>query len=430
MLLQPNKLDRSPIMRLLLLIASLAFQPALFDSAFAQSSSPRQFNVQDYGATGDGITKNTVAIQKALDACATAGGGDVKVPAGKYLTGSLEMKSHVHLNLAAGAVLVGSSDVADYTLGTARWEGQEKPAYLALIRADHAEDIAITGSGTIQGDAKVGTLRNPRGPALIEPVECKTVVLDGLTLHGNRMWTVHPTYCQNIKLTNLTIQTTGANSDGIDPDSCQDVTIDHCSFETGDDNIAIKSGKGQEGVRVGRPSQNITITNCTFLKGAAAVALGSELSGGISDVQIRHCTFKKGWMALELKSREGRAGYIRNVIADDLDVGPEPLLGIETSYKYNPDPQGVEGPAGLTKFENITISNVRINGKAMVKVEATPNIPVDGLTLSNITGTCTEPWVIKNAKNVVLRDIHVSGFAGDFLSLENATGTGLDQTNH
>ena len=231
-------------------------------------------------------------------------------------------------------------------------------------------------------------------------------------------------------ISNLVIQSTSANGARIDPDSCQHVTIDHCSFETDDDNIAIKSGKGQEGVKVGRPCEDITITNCTFIKGFSSIAFGSELSGGIQNVHIQHCTFQQGRAALYLKSRPGRAGYIRDVTAEDLDVSPEPLLEIDINYKSNPDSQGVDGPEGLTKFENVTINNARIQGTKGVTVVATTENPADGITLSNITGTCDDPWVFKNATNVTLKDIHVTGFTKDFLSLDNATGAGLDQTNH
>jgi polygalacturonase len=400
-------------------------------SANAQiAAPPRAFNVKSYGAAGDGITKDTAAIQKAIDACATAGGGEVDFPAGTYLTGSIALKSHVHLSVPQGVTIQGSGDKGDYPLATARWEGMEKPAYLALIRVKDATDIAVTGSGTIQGDLKIGTLRNPRAPTLIEPISCTDVRLDGMTLHGRHIWTVHPTYCQNVSIANLTIKTSGANGDGIDPDSCRHVTIDHCSFDTDDDNIAIKSGKGQEGVKVGRASEDITITHCTFIHGYCSIAFGSELSGGIQNVHIAHCLFLKGRAALYLKSAAGRAGYIRDVTADDLQAGPEPLLEIDINYKYNPDPQGVPGPAGLTKFQNIIVTNSRTNGEIGVTVIATPENPADGITLGNITGTNEQPWVFKNAKNVTLKNIHVTGFQKDFLSLENTTGAGLDQTNH
>lgn len=410
---------------------ALAFSLSIPFSLHAQqSSAPQSFNVKDFGAVGDGKTKDTTAIQKAIDACAQAGGGEVTLPPGTYLTGSIELKSHVHLIVPQGTILQGSGDKTDYPLATARWEGKEKQAYLALIRADHAEGIAITGAGVIQGEKDIGKLRSPRGPTLIEPVECKNVHMDGMTLHGNQMWTVHPTYCRDVTISNLIIQTTGANSDGIDPDSCQKVMIAHCSFATGDDNIAIKSGKGQEGVRVGRPCEDITIADCTFIKGYSSIAFGSELSGGIQNVHIQHCTFQKGRAALYLKSRSGRAGYIRDVLAEDIEVGPEALLEIDTNYTFNSDSQGVAGPEGLTKFQNITINNAKIRCKKAVTVVAITENPVDGITLSNISGTCAQPWIFKNATNVTLKNNHVTGFDTVFLSLDNAKGIGLEESNH
>jgi len=403
---------------------------ALSVACTASAQTAPAWNVKTYGAAGDGVTKDTAAIQKTIDACAMAGGGEVDFPTGTYLTGSLELKAHVHLVVPQGTIIQGSDDPADYPLATARWEGMEKPAYLALIRAKDATDIAITGAGTVQGGQTIGKLRNPRAPTLIEPISCSYVRLDGITVHSHNIWTIHPTYCQNVAISNLTIESTGWNGDGIDPDSCQHVTIDHCSFQTVDDNIAIKSGKGQEGVRVNRPSEDITISNCTFIKGYCSIAFGSELSGGIQNVHIQHCTFQRGRAALYLKSRPGRAGYIRNVTADDLLVGPEALLEIDINYRFTPDTQGVAGPAGLTKFENITINNARINGKSAVTVVATTENPAEGITLNNITGNCQQAWVFKNANDVTLSNIHVTGLQKDFLSLQNTTGTGLDQSNH
>ena len=395
-----------------------------------QPATKPSFDVRTFGAVGDGETKDTASIQKAIDACAKAGGGDVTFAAGRYLTGSIELRSHVHLIVPQGTIIQGSGDKADYPLATARWEGMEKPAYLALIRADHAEDIAITGAGTIQGDKEIGKLRDPRAPTLIEPIECRNVRLDGLTVHSQHIWTLHPIYCEGVTLSNLIVQSKGGNGDGIDPDSCRHVTIDHCSFDTNDDNIAIKSGKGQEGVKVGRPCEDITITNCTFLKGASSIAFGSELSGGIRDVHIAHCKFYQGGGALYFKMRAGRAGYVRDVTADDLEVGPEPLFVINNNYKFNPDSQGVPGSDGLTKFQNITINNARIACKRAVSVAAMPEKPADGITLSNISGTCTQPWSFKNATNVTLKNIRITGLEKGFLSLDNVTGTGLDESNH
>jgi polygalacturonase len=420
-------------MRHAILTAGLAVTLFLLPSPgigqLRDAPATRSFDVKDFHAVGDGKHNDTASIQQAIDACFAAGGGDVSFPKGTYRTGSITLKSHVTLNVPEGVIIQGSGSTADYPLATARWEGMEKPAYKALITADHAEQIGIVGKGTIQSDKKIGTLRDPRGPTLIEPTECKGVTIDGPTLHTFKIWALHPTYCQDVDISNLTIENKGGNGDGIDIDSCLKVKIDGCSFDTDDDNISIKSGKGREGVRVGRPSEDITISNCKFIKGYCSIAFGSELSGGIRNVHVQHCSFKQGRGALYFKSRPGRAGYIEDVTAEDLDVGPCPLLVVDMNYGFNVDAQGVAGVDGLTRFKNITIRNAKIDCKEAVKVVSTPENRVEGVTLESITGRCTEPWVFKNAFKIGLKDIHVTGVKKNFLLLENAEGTGLTEAN-
>jgi len=382
-------------------------------------------SVRDFGAVGDGKASDTAAIQKALDTVATKGGGEVLIPAGRYISGSLVMKSHTTLRLDGGATLLGSSNRDDYPIVQARWEGRETNCHQALISAGKAEDITITGAGIIEGNPAVGPLRNPRGPAVIEMVECGNLRVEGVTLKSLRMWTLHPTYCHDVRIAGVTFDTAGANSDGINPDSCQRVVIDGCTFSTGDDNIAIKSGKGQEGVQVGRPCEDILITNCTFIKGYVSIALGSELSGGIRRVRISHCTFQQGLAAMQLKSRAGRAGYVEDVTAEHVVVGPEPLLEINNNYRFNPDPQGVPGADGLTLFKDIRISDVKMTSKNLMNIEGTTEKPVDGLQISRVTGTCQRGSVLQNIRNVALTDIQLEGITGPHYFTNNVEGTGL-----
>ncbi len=203
-----------------------------------------RLDVREQGAVGDGKTKDTAAFQKALDACGAGGGGEVVVPAGKYVIGSVVMQSHTTLKLAKDAILLGSSDIADYPLGRARWEGLDAPAHRALIHAENAKEVVVVGEGTIIGAEAAGKLRDPRGAALVEMVECQGVRVEGVTLKQYGVWTLHPTFCDDVSVIGVTFETRGHNSDGIDPDSCRRFRIEKCTFSTQDDCIAIKSGKG------------------------------------------------------------------------------------------------------------------------------------------------------------------------------------------
>jgi polygalacturonase len=388
--------------------------------------SAGNFDVKTAGATGDGSTIDTAAVQKAIDAAATAGGGEVDFPAGTYKIGSIVMKSHVTLNLAKGAEIKGSSKPADYPVIHARWEGLDHECYQALISADNAVDIAITGSGSIMGSGSVGNLRAPRGPVLFEPVDCKDVRVTGVTVGNDGVWTMHPTFCDGVTISNMTVYSTGKNSDGFDPDSTTNVTVDHVTFTAGDDDISIKCGKGQEGVNMGKPSTDITVTDCTFLKGHGALAMGSELSGGIANVKMSRCYVEGTNEAIIFKTVAGRGGYVKNLSVDHLQISGIPLLKIQTTYHSNPDSQGVPGVAGITEIDNISVSDVTGTSKDIVLVEGDPQKPINGLSLTNIHCSSKNGMVITNAKGVALKNIQIDGVSGPVLSTQNVDGTGLD----
>ena len=155
-------------------------------------------NVRAFGATGDGTTKDTAAFQKALDACAAAGGGEVVVPAGNYLIGSIELKSHTTLRLEKDAHLLGSPDLDDYPVMKVRWEGKWIDGHRALISAHGANDIGIVGPGKISGNPALGGRQMPRRPVIIEPINCTDVLFEGFATEHRSMWSIHPTYCENV----------------------------------------------------------------------------------------------------------------------------------------------------------------------------------------------------------------------------------------
>jgi polygalacturonase len=407
--------------------AGLQARDAAPSTREAPGTSPLRIDVRSEGAAGDGKTRDTAAFDKALTACSAGGGGEVVVPAGTYLIGSIVLPSHTTLRLEKGATLKGSSDIADYPLGTARWEGVDAPAYRALISATKAEQIAIVGQGEIVGAEAAGKLRNPRGAALVEPVDCRGVRIEGVTLRQYGVWTLHPTFCDDVAVVGVTFDTHGHNSDGIDPDSCRHFRIERCTFSTQDDCIAIKSGKGEEGRRLARPCQDVSITDCTFNAGHGAISVGSEVSGGISGVRVERCTVKKGVAcALRIKSAQGRGGFIEDVNVKDLDSAAGQAVQVDMNVKYNIDPQPLAPPEGITRVTAIRVEDMKVDGGVVLDAVGVGEKPIAGLVLSHVSGTCKKGLIIRNATGVELSDITVEGFAGPKLTVENVQGTGLE----
>jgi len=395
----------------------------------------KQFNVRSFGAVGDGTNLDTAAFQKALDACATARGGTVTVPAGRYLIGSVIMGGHTTLKLDGHATLIGSPNVADYPLTKVRFEGEFIEGHRALLSAENANHIAIEGNGTICGPPlSISLLRKPRGPVLIELSGCTNVTLDGFTTKYQRLWAIHPLLCRNVTARNLTIRSVGANGDGIDVDSCQDVLIDHCDINTGDDAISLKSGRGASAMHMERPTEDVTIRHCTLVSSTfAAVGIGTELSGGIRNTRLEDCVLSGHQNGIFLKSRDGRGGYIQNFVGKNLTIHDSPtFLGIELMDKGIQASDPVLGdPDEWTQLSNIRFDHIRVDKVAyLLRAQGIPpSRPVDGFTLADVQGTCDHAITMANMKNVSLSGIKVTNYHGPFLTENHVEGTGLTDPN-
>ena len=284
----------------------------------ARRSPALVLNVRDFGATGDGQTKDTAALQQTIDRCGVFGGGEVLVPAGNYLTGAIALRSNTTLRLDKDASIIGTPDFTDYPVAQVRWEGKWIQGRVGLIYAIDAHNIGIAGAGKIAGNPALGgrpNAQNPlRHPALIEPIGCAATSASKISPPSHRlMWSIHPTNCEDIVIRNLTIRSTGGNGDGIDIDSCKHVRIEGCDISTGDDCISIKSGRGAEAYALLQTSEDIVISNCTMADSIfACIGIGSETSGGIRNVRIEHCKFVRArTFALYIKSRPGRGAVHR-----------------------------------------------------------------------------------------------------------------------
>lgn len=326
----------------------------------------RDVPVTAFGAAGDGATDCSRAFRDAIEACASAGGGRVIVPRGTYLTGPIHLRSRVNLHLEEGAVVRFMTDPGRYLpLVFTRWEGVECMNYSPLIYAFDQTDIAVTGSGTLDGGAgptawwpwkgkkedgwregmphqKMGRdslfSMGQRGvpvekrrmgagfqlrPSFIEPYRCRNILIEGITIINSPMWEIHPVLSQNITVKDVRITSHGPNNDGCNPESCRDVWITGCTFDTGDDCIAIKSGRNNDGRRVNVPSENIVIQDCVFKDGHGGVTIGSEISGGVRNVFTERCAFESPvlYSALRLKNNRMRGGTIEQVYMRDVTVG-------------------------------------------------------------------------------------------------------------
>jgi polygalacturonase len=363
----------------------------------------RDFVITKYGARAGGNA--TAALKRAIDACHRAGGGRVVVPVGEFLTGPIRLQSRVELHVSEGALLRFSQNPADYPVVFTRWEGVELMNYSPLIYAFECEDVAVTGTGTLDGQADEkhwwpwkGVSTGVRAdvttnvvvpapqiadrdrllkqaedgvpveqriygpghhlrPPFFEPYRCKNVLVEGVTFRNAPFWIMHPTLCTNVTVRKVKVISHGPNSDGCDPESCRDVLIEDCLFDTGDDCIALKSGRNADGRRLMTPVENVIIRRCEMKEGHGGITIGSEITGGARNIYAEQCRLDSPELerALRFKTNTLRGGRIENVFVRDIEIGNVKLAPIEIDLKYEPPASGPYIPV----VQNILVERMR-----------------------------------------------------------------------
>ena len=338
-----------------------------------------QVNLKDFGAVGDGITLNTDAFAKAIDALAQKGGGKLVVPQGVWHTGPIVLKSHINLHLNAGAVILFAADETLYPLIDTSFEGLDTRRCQSPLSANGATDIAITGKGVIDGngqywrpvkkgkvteshwkellaipgsqemkpgywvpsagyakgeqganmnvpnaktDAEWNAIKRFVRPVMVSLVKSKNVHLKSVILQNSPAWNLHPLMCENVIVEDVLVRNPSyaQNGDALDLESCKNALIINSRFDAGDDGICIKSGKDADGRRRGIPCENVVVKGCTVFAGHGGFVVGSEMSGGVKNILVDQCQFLGTDVGLRFKSTRGRGGIVENIYIKNISM--------------------------------------------------------------------------------------------------------------
>ena len=399
----------------------------------------QSYNIKDFGARTDATAaENQKAINEAIVSCSNEGGGRLIVPEGVWNTGGIVLQTGVNLVLEKGATLLFSADTNLYPLVRTRWEGNDCWNYQPMIYAADATDIAITGEGTIDGGAGMDawwpmcgaahynwTDKTPehqrvtRGelmqmnekrvpiderrfgkgkglrPQLVNFFQCDGVLIEGVKLLRSPFWVIHPLLCQNVVVRNVYIQNDGPNGDGCDPESCERVLIENCKFDTGDDCIAIKSGRNADGRAFNIPSKDIIVRNCEMLDGHGGVVVGSEISGGCQNVFVENCTMDSPNLerVIRIKTNPCRGGITDGIYVRNVKVGQcrEAVLKINLDY----EPREKAGRTHNPTVRNVFLDNVTCKkskyGVLIIGLPTESNVYNIHVKNSDFEGVTTEP---------------------------------------
>lgn len=423
-------------------------------------------NVFDYGARGDGTTDNTQAFTKAISACAKLGGGKVIVPAGTWRSGPLKLESNINLEIQKDATILFSTNFADYLPPVfSRFEGVEYYNYAPPIYANNAENIAITGEGTLDGQGEAwwgfsssasiaklytmgeknlpveqrvfGTIQGGLRPSFIEFVNCNRVAISGVSIVKGPMWTIHPLYSQNIIIKDVNIDTApGPSTDGIVIDSSRNVLVDGATLSTGDDAIVIKSGRDNDGRKINQASENIVLQNIAVTDAHGAISLGSEMSGNIRNVLAQNVTIKNAQYGFRVKSNQQRGGTAENIWVKNVQINSLSQAAIELDSYY--ERLNTFYTTFPPTFRNIHIEDMNCrNTIYSINIFGLKEQPsaINNLDLNNIhIFKARSGMKMNDAKDIRLTNINITPKYGPVFGIENSqdvnmSGSGCEKAN-
>ncbi len=414
----------------------------------------KTYNILDFGGKSGGVFDNTQVFKKAIQKCTNNGGGIVLVPAGKYFTGPIHLDNNVNLHLAEGSEIVFNTNPDAFPIVHTSFEGTELMNYSPLIYANNKRNVAVTGKGILNGQGSndkwwswcgkpsygwrkntpdqkedVNTLMSmaEKGvpvtervfgkghflrPNCVEFFECSQVLLQGVQIVNAPFWVIHPIKSSNIIVDGVTIKSHGPNNDGCDPEYSKNVWIKNTIFDTGDDCIAIKSGRDNDGRRVAIKSENIIVQDCKMYDGHGGVTIGSEISAGVSNVYVENCIMDSPELdrAIRIKSNSRRGGLVENVFVRNIKVGQvkESVLGIDLHYGVHGNQTGTFMP----KVQNIFIENssVKNGGLYGILAKGHKGYPINNIRFKEVTIEKVETdYSIENVENLKFINTYING---------------------
>ena len=455
-------------------------------------------NLTNFGGIDDGEALNTAAFEKAMTALADKGGGELVVPAGLWLTGPIKLRSNINLHLERGALIQFFGDCNLYPLAVIDMRGEKEVDSTSPISGQNLENVAITGDGIIDGagDAwramkkgklgaddwkallKSGGVVSEKGdtwwpsreamtgeklaeqlkksgslnvadyepahrflrPKMVRLIDCKKVLLEGVTFQNPPNWTLNPALCEDVSILNVSVHNSpnAQNSDALDLESCRRAVIRNSTFEAGDDGICIKSGKDAAGRRIGVPTEDVLIEGCTVYHAHGGFVIGSEMSGGVRNFQVNNCTFIGTDIGLRFKSTRGRGGVVENIFVSNVR-----MVGIATDAinfnmyyggKSPTDETGGGGGAdippvneGTPQFRNIHIENVACRGaQRAIVLEGLPEMPIQDIDFKNVSITSDAGVFVTDAEGIHFQNVRVENKSGRRLNQLRVKNSALD----